>query len=204
VLRDCVINWLGAVNLLSTLVANNHTRLLQHGATKTIQNTRRKGDGCSDLSNEILSKVSTSFLSTERYWSSCRLLCSISAIERKLDSSSRQKGTGERALTGRRGLLCMLGLLVTNYHSELLTHRSSIAPPCALENQMVTDTSPPVLYVLIPLLRSISWLPAVIPLDNRSAGPSRAVLATNGLMLMLHRTLSQTQPSRSIVRWKKS
>ena len=127
-------------------------KVLQHGATETIQDTRRKSDGRSDLSNEILSKVSTSFGSlkdSEAYAG----YCSIAAIERKLGLNLRKNETEGRVLTSRKGLLCMLGLLATNYRSELThPHRStSIAAPCVLENQTDRDTSALVLYVLAPL-----------------------------------------------------
>ena len=131
-------------------------KVLQHGATETIQNTRRKTDGHLDLSNEILSKVSTSFGSlkdSEAYAG----YCSIAAIERKLGLSLRKNETKGRGLTSWKGLLCMLGLLATNYRSKLThLHRStSMAPPCVSENQTDRDTSALVLYVLAPLLCSV-------------------------------------------------
>ena len=131
-------------------------KVLQHGATEAIQNTRQKSDGCLELSNEILSKVSASF-GTLKDYEVYTGYCSIAAIERKLGSSLRKNETEGRVLTSRKGLLCMLGLLATNYHSELThPHRStSIAPTCALENQTDRDISALVLYVLTPLLCSV-------------------------------------------------
>ena len=142
--------------LLMYILAYISYKVLQHGATEAIQNTRRKSDGCLELLNEILSKVSTSF-GTLKDYEVYAGYCSIAAIEKKLGSSLRKNETEGRVLTSQKGLLCMLGLLATNYRSELThPHRStSIAPTCALENQTDRDISALVLYVLTLLLCSV-------------------------------------------------
>ena len=72
--------------LLMCILVYISYKVLQHGTTETIQNTRRKDDGRSGLSNEILSKVSTSFR-TRKDSEADVGYCPIAAIERKLGSS---------------------------------------------------------------------------------------------------------------------